>query len=138
MVRSTKAPTVHVASSPDIDRQDNSRSVPDQLYGVGCFPHLSDLEFAVIDLRSIGFPLNQISLVAHQFQRTDQLTGVALHDRLEATPLGISSEQARFYHDPLDQGEHVIIVQGTNEELNHVASMLSRRGVQEWSVSLIP
>ena len=88
----------------------------------------------MLDLKSVGFPLSQITLVANQFQRRDAFTGVELRDRFESARLGIPAEQARFYHDRLEHGESMVIVQGTEEELNRVASILNRRNIQDWRI----
>jgi hypothetical protein len=101
---------------------------------VGFFPNLANVEHAVTDLRSIGFPLHQISLVAHNFRRRDQFTGIDLRDRFEAARLGIPTEEARFYDDRLGRGEHMVIVQGTEDELNRAAPILNRRGIEDWRV----
>jgi hypothetical protein len=40
---------------------------------VGFFPNLENAEYAITNLRSIGFPLNQVSLVAHNFTSDDEI-----------------------------------------------------------------
>lgn len=99
---------------------------------VGFFPNLADAEHAIADLRGIGFPLSQITLVANNLQRRERFAGVDLRDRFEAARLGIPAEQARLYHDRLGRGEHMVIVHGTEDELNRAAPILNRRGIQGW------
>ena len=101
-------------------------------FAVGFFSSLSDLEYAVIALRSVRFPLNQITLVANHFRRQDQFSGVKLCDRFEATGLAIAEEQVRVYQERWSYGDYMMIVQGTEDELNRAASMLNHRGIQEW------
>ena len=101
---------------------------------VGFFPRLEDAEEAVTELRSIGFPLSQISLVAHNFKRRDRFDGIDLHDRFEAMRLGIPVEQARLYNDRLGRGEYMVVVHGTEDELNRAAPILNRRGIQDWRI----
>lgn len=103
-------------------------------HAVGFFPNLEDAEHAIAELRSLGFPLNKISLVAHNFRRRDAFGGIDLRDRFEAARLGIPAEQARFYHDRLDRGEHMVIVHGTEDELNRATPVLNRHRIQEWRI----
>ncbi|HEY9667526.1 MAG TPA: general stress protein [Coleofasciculaceae cyanobacterium] len=50
------------------------------------------------------------------------------------TDLGIPEEQARVYSDRLHQGQYLVIVDGTEDEINRAGSIFSDRGIQEWSV----
>ena len=120
-VVATTPSTVH-ATSPTVGRRS----------AVGFFSHAADAEHAIVDLRSVGFPLSQITLVANQFQHRDRFAGTDLRDRFEAMRLGIPAEQARLYNDRLGRGEYMVVVHGTEDELNRAAPILSRRGLQEW------
>lgn len=129
--RTQSVPTTHTATTIDTTPA-IGRTAMGRRSAVGFFTNLSDAEQAIADLRGIGFLLHQITLVAHNLSRRDRLVGVDLRDRFEAARMGISPEQARGYHDRLGRGEHMVIVQGTEEELNRAAPILTRRGVQEW------
>lgn len=48
--------------------------------------------------------------------------------------LGIPEEQARVYSDRLHQGHYLVIVDGTEDEINRAASILSDRGIKDWLV----
>ncbi len=85
---------------------------------IGFFRNLADAEYAVTDLRSVGFPLSQITLVADRIQRREHFAGIDLRDRFEAMRLGIPVEQARLYNDRINRGEYMVIVEGTENELN--------------------
>ncbi|MBD1844121.1 PRC-barrel domain-containing protein [Cyanobacteria bacterium FACHB-63] len=111
-----------------------SRTTSERLLAIGLFPHLADTESAIADLRSIGFPLSQISLVAHNLQRRERFAGVDVRDRFEAASLGIPAEQSRFYHDRLRRGRSLVIVHGTEDELNRATPILSRHGIQEYRI----
>jgi hypothetical protein len=50
------------------------------------------------------------------------------------TDLGIPEEQARVYSDSLHQGHYLVIVDGTEDELNRAGSIFSDRGIQDWGV----
>lgn len=47
---------------------------------------------------------------------------------------GFPDERARFYNDRVSRGEYVVIVNGTDDEVHHAASILSDRGIQEWQI----
>lgn len=49
------------------------------------------------------------------------------------TDLGIPEEQARVYSDSLLRGDHVAIVEGTDDEINRAAAIFSK-GIQDWGV----
>lgn len=111
-----------------------SSVLPGRQTAVGFFSDLSDTEYAVTDLRSVGFPLSQITLVANYFRRRDQFTDVTLRDRFESARLGIPAEQARFYQDRLGRGEYMVIVHGTADQLNRAATILNHRNIEEWRI----
>jgi len=50
------------------------------------------------------------------------------------TDLGIPEEQARVYSDHLHQGDYLVIVDGTQDEIGRAEAIFSDRGIQNWSV----
>jgi hypothetical protein len=50
------------------------------------------------------------------------------------TDLGIPEEQARTYSDSLNQGDYLVIVDGTDDEIQRAAGILSDRGIQNWGI----
>jgi hypothetical protein len=100
-------------------------------YAIGIFSNHRDAESAVNDLRLAAFPLDQVSLVAHNLLYPEFFVGVVLRDRLDAMRLGMSAERARFYHDRLMNGDYVMMVNGTESEIRHAATILNNRGIQE-------
>lgn len=100
----------------------------------GLFAHLADAEYAVTALKSANFPLGQVALVARQFQRRDYLAGVDLYDRLESVSAPLPAQQAYLYEQQLGRGQYLMLVRGTESELNRAASILSPRGIQAWQL----
>jgi hypothetical protein len=47
---------------------------------------------------------------------------------------GISQEQANTYSDRLAKGDHLVLVDGTDEEIQQAESILKAQGIQEWGV----
>jgi hypothetical protein len=52
--------------------------------------------------------------------------------------LGIPEEQARVYSDRISSGDYLLIVEGTDEEIPHAESILTNRGIKEFSVCSAP
>jgi hypothetical protein len=50
------------------------------------------------------------------------------------TDLGIPEKQARVYSDRLHQGDYLVIVDGTEDEIGRAEGIFSDRGIQDWSV----
>ncbi len=46
----------------------------------------------------------------------------------------IPEDQAKFYNDRVSQGNYLVMIEGTEEELRQAESLLNRYGVQEWRV----
>lgn len=47
---------------------------------------------------------------------------------------GIPEERARVYHDRVARGEYLLIVEGTEQEINRAEAILHNRGIQEYGV----
>ncbi|MBD3887064.1 hypothetical protein IFO70_36220 [Phormidium tenue FACHB-886] len=112
----------------------DSNEAPLGRHAVGFFSNLSDTEYAVTGLKSVGFPLSQITLVANHFRRQDQFVGADLQDSFEGVRLKISTEQAHFYRERLNCGKYMVIMQGTEDELNCAASIFNHRGIEDWQI----
>ena len=52
--------------------------------------------------------------------------------------LGIPEERAKVYNDRVSKGSYLVIVKGTEAEINHAQEILSDRGIQEWGIYDIP
>jgi hypothetical protein len=48
--------------------------------------------------------------------------------------LGIPEERARVYNERLSQGDYLVFVDGTNDEIRRAEAILSNRGIQEWGI----
>lgn len=55
---------------------------------VGTFPNRQDMEYALNELNSAGFPMEQISVVAKDAEKDDQLGRAGISDRVEDTASG--------------------------------------------------
>jgi hypothetical protein len=50
------------------------------------------------------------------------------------TGLGIPEEDARAYDEQVSQGNYLVIIEGTEEEITRAGSLLRERGVDAWNV----
>ena len=110
------------------------RDVGVRKHAVGYFSNLNNAESAINDLRRAGFPLSQISLVHQNPSRRDAFAGVDLRDRFDEKRWRLPGDRHRFYNDIIHQGQYVIIVDGTDDEINHAATILNRHGIQQWQI----
>lgn len=50
------------------------------------------------------------------------------------TGLAIPEEEAKVYADRVSQGDYLVIVEGTEDEINRAGSILSNRGISRWNI----
>ncbi|MEW6495253.1 MAG: general stress protein [Cyanobacteriota bacterium] len=99
---------------------------------IGVFPNRRNAEAALDDLRSAGFPMSHISLVARDYDRYDRIPGLTVRDRFDNTFFGFPEERFRYFHDRFHRGDHLVIVDGTDDEVARAADILNRHRIQDW------
>lgn len=52
--------------------------------------------------------------------------------------LGIPEERAKVYHDRISRGHYLVIVEGTDAEIDRAQAILHNRGIEEWGVYDMP
>ena len=52
--------------------------------------------------------------------------------------LGIPEQEAKVYHDQLSSGDYLVLVNGTEEEIQRTESILKAKGIHEWGVYNLP
>jgi hypothetical protein len=97
-------------------------------YAIGYFSLSQDAQAAIKDLQNAGFALDQISLI-HRGTSPE-----SPRDRIDSTQLGLPDDRDRFYNERVNQGDYVIIVSGTDDQIQRAASILQRHGIQQWQV----
>jgi hypothetical protein len=168
---------------------------------VGLFSSRREAESALNTLKSSGFPMDKVSIIARDGDRQDDIAGVETSDRVGnkadegavagsvaggavggltgllvglgtlAIPgigpvmlagagatalattisggaigaaaggllgalvgLGIPEERARLYNERVSQGDYLVMVDGTEAEVQRAESVLSQQGIQEWGI----
>ncbi|BBD61041.1 hypothetical protein NIES2109_38420 [Nostoc sp. HK-01] len=103
-------------------------------YGISYFNDIENAEAAINEIRMAGFPASQISLICKDFSQLLGSTDITLSDRFDAMRLGIADEWTRFYDEQIEQGNYILIVSGTDNELDISSLILSKYGVQECQI----
>ncbi|MEB3828962.1 DUF1269 domain-containing protein [Phormidium sp. CCY1219] len=52
--------------------------------------------------------------------------------------LGIPEKQAKIYNDRVAQGDYLIIIEGTDDEIHRAEEIVQRRGIEEWGIYEAP
>ncbi|WP_392535123.1 histidine kinase [Nostoc sp. C117] len=102
-------------------------------YAVGYFSHRHDAESAISDLRNAGFPLSQISLIHRDSLRGESFPGVHVSDRWDSA-WSLPDNRTHFYSERISQGDYIIVVSGTEAEIQRAAVIISRHGIQQWQI----
>jgi hypothetical protein len=50
---------------------------------------------------------------------------------------GIPEEQAKYYEELLSQGEYIVLVEGSEAEINGAAAILLNRQIRNWQIYTI-
>lgn len=116
-----------------------TQTTPDMTHGrhydrqaVGIFSKRQDAEAAIADLRQAGFPLQQLSLITRHFDHREPFNGVDLQDRFDSARYGIPSDRTDLYNRHFNRGDYLLIVRGTEPEVDRAEQILNRRGIQDW------
>ncbi|BAY12175.1 hypothetical protein [Calothrix sp. NIES-2098] len=96
-----------------------------QQIAVGVFAKFSDVELAVFQLIAANLPMIKVSVVCAVTSRLSSLL----------SSLGISEEDINVLTDLVSQGNYLVIVKATPEEINLAEKILSQGSIQRWSVS---
>lgn len=104
-------------------------------HGVGIFSTRQEAEYALTELKNAQFPMNYVSVVAHDSDRMNRIPDINRMNRVDNyAGLGIFEDRAKRYHDRVGQGHYLVIVKGTDNDLRQVQSILNRQGIQEFGI----
>ncbi len=120
------------------DKPDTGRHVSPHHRAIGVFPNRRDAEAALDDLRSSGFPIGHVSLVARDYNHYDRIPGLTVRDRFDNTFFGFPEDRFRYFHDRYHRGDHLIIVEGPEDEVARAAAILNRHRIQDWEIVRTP
>jgi hypothetical protein len=144
MIRSTHS-TAYQQKQPVeaiLDERSTEQALPQssEVYlgsrvATGFFSCLSDAECAVTSLRSTGFPVNQIILIANHFRREDQFGGIDLRDRVDNNSFGFSEERIASFNHQIAAGNFLCVIWGTDEQLQQAEVILKCAHIDEFGLN---
>ncbi|RAM48018.1 MAG: hypothetical protein C6Y22_30190, partial [Hapalosiphonaceae cyanobacterium JJU2] len=77
-------------------------------------------------------------LINRDWSRRDRFAGVTLRDRFDETihnlKLRLPDHRSRLYHDRINHGDYVVVVSGTDAEIQRAAAILNRHGIRDWEI----
>lgn len=103
-------------------------------YAIGYFSVLQDAEVAINDLRSAGFPLNQISLIHREPLQRQSFTGVDVTNRFDPNRWRLPHDRTRFYNERINHGDYIVAVRGTDAEIQRAATILNQHDIRHWQI----
>ncbi|EAW37462.1 general stress protein [Lyngbya sp. PCC 8106] len=101
---------------------------------IGIFPRRRDTDAALDELINAGFPHHQVYVIGRDYDHHPNRHGFHIHNRFDNRFLGFLGDRNRFFNDRFDRGDYLVIVEGTQEEIQRVETLLSRREIQEWAI----
>ncbi len=118
----------------DVNGTTNVTNVGVQEHAIGYFSHVEDAEAAINDLQNTGFPLSQISFINREPLRRERFVGINVSDRFDFRQWKLPEPRFSFYNERINQGDYIVIVSGTDAEIQRAAAILSRHGIKQWEI----
>ncbi|MEH2463758.1 hypothetical protein [Nostoc sp.] len=112
-------------------------STPNSRYkqAVGIFYTRQDAKRALTELRSAGFPMSQISIIAKNISNLNDILEVNISGSQDNyTTLGIPDELARYYDHQVSLSHYVVVIKGTDIYIAGARAILESNNIQDFSV----
>ncbi|MEH1952217.1 hypothetical protein [Nostoc sp.] len=112
-------------------------STPNSRYkhAVGVFSIRQDVERALTELRSAGFPMSQVSIVAKSISNISDTFEVNISSSQDNyTTLGIPNELARYYEHQVTLGHYLVVIKGTDIYIAGARAILESNKIQHFSI----
>ncbi|WP_373528296.1 hypothetical protein [Nostoc sp.] len=104
-------------------------------HGVGVFYARQDIEAALTELRTAGFPMSQVSVVAKDISTLNGLSGLDIsNSKHNYTTLGIPDDLARHYEDQVKLGNYVVVLNGTDIYIAGARAILESNKIQHFRI----
>lgn len=100
---------------------------------VGTFSRRHDMDTAIQELYNADFPMNQVSVIARDYQRHNWMPNLTIRDRFDSA-FGFLGEHHSFFHDRFNRGAFLVIVEGTQAQIHQAETILHRHGIQDWGI----
>ncbi|ACC80943.1 hypothetical protein [Nostoc punctiforme] len=112
-------------------------STPNSRYkhAIGVFYTHHNVERAVNELRTAGFPMSQVSIIAKITSNTSDIVGVNISSSQDIYPtLGISKDLARYYQHQVAGGHYLVVIKGTDIYIAGARVILESNNIQDFSI----
>ncbi len=109
-------------------------STPNSRYkhAFGIFYTHQDAERALTELRTAGFPMSNVSIVAKNTSKVSELNISSYQDNY--TTLGIPDELVRYYEHQLTLDHHLVVIKGTDIYIAGARAILENNKIQHFSI----
>ena len=112
-------------------------STPNSRYkqAVGVFYTRQDAQRALTELRSAGFPMSQVSIVAKNISNLSDIFEVNISGSQDNyTTLGIPDQLAKYYEHQVSLSHYVVVLKGTDIYIAGARAILEGNNIQHFSI----
>ncbi|MEH2405902.1 general stress protein [Nostoc sp.] len=112
-------------------------STPNSRYkqAVGVFYTRQDAQRALNELRTAGFPMSQVSIVAKNISNLSDILEVNISGSQDNyTTLGIPDELAKYYEHHVSLSHYVVVIKGTDIYIAGAKAILESNNIQHFSI----
>ncbi|MEH1932604.1 MAG: hypothetical protein V7L14_02515 [Nostoc sp.] len=112
-------------------------STPNSRYknAVGVFSTRQDAERALTELKTAGFPMSQVSLIAKDTETIVGITEVEISSSKDNyTNLGISDDLARYYEHQVTLGNYLLVLNSTDIYMAGAKAILETNKIQHFRI----
>ncbi|MEH1863578.1 MAG: hypothetical protein V7K69_00825 [Nostoc sp.] len=112
-------------------------STPNSRYkhAIGVFYTHHNVERAITELRTAGFPMSQVSIIAKITSNISDIVGVNISSSQDIYfTLGIPNDLARHYEHQVAGGHYLIVIKGTDIYIAGAKAILESNNIQDFSI----
>ncbi len=99
---------------------------------IGVFARRRDAELALDELINTGFPPNQVYIIAQDYDHHPNRHDFTVHNRFDEGFFGFVGDRSPLFNHHFNQGEYLVVVEGTPEAVRSAETLFNRRGIQQW------
>ncbi len=100
---------------------------------VGTFSHRPNMDTAIQELYDADFPMNQVSVIARDYQRHNLIPNLTIRDRFDSA-FGFLGQRHSLFHDRFNRGAFLVMVEGTQAQIHQAETILRGHGMQDWGI----
>ena len=104
-------------------------------HAVSLFHTRKDAEKALMELRTAGFPMGQVSIIAKNANSLSNIFELNIRSCQDNyTTLGIPDEAGRYYEHQVSVGHYLIVIKGTDIYIAGARPILENNNIQYFSI----